>query len=93
MFYVYIVQVSFLSKHHIFTKHQAMELFNLIRIEIYQDGKKWRWRVLHPRGGEIIGNSVEKFHKKEECRDNMKVIARLLLAFAVVDELKGSVTT
>ena len=66
-----------------------MELFNLIRIEVYQDGKKWRWRVLHPRAGEIIGNSVEKFHKKEECLDNMKGIARLLLAFAIVHDVKG----
>lgn len=68
-----------------------MDLLGLPVIEIFQDGHKWRWKIMHSHAHELIGASVQKFDTREDCITDLKHTARLVAAWAIAAE--GSTDT
>lgn len=63
-----------------------MDLLSLPLIEVYQDGRKWRWKIMHAHAKELIGESVQKFDSRADCIEDLKHTARLMNAWAIAAE-------
>jgi|GEM_PF-1787211 len=59
------------------------------RIEVYEDKQSglWHWRICDPIVGKVIASSTEGSINREDCLLYLKVMGRLVTAWAVAEEL------
>lgn len=54
-----------------------------VRIEVYQSGNNWRWR-LYAQNGEQIAEHMQPYHSKQKCLEGIESVKNALRTAKVV---------